>query len=338
MRAFVLILLLALAASSLSAYELAIKATVSQGTLAVGTNISVMTGGVELYSAKAGLDGYARFNVTEGSYFVILRRYPYPTQVLLQSVESDVDRTFTINPVMSYSGLFGQITGPESFEGTMVSAYSGSTLVKKASTDKNGFYSMAFIPEGNYDLVVGSPGFAEKKERRSLAVSEYVQFDAKLEQEAPVAKPQYSISAPSSAEQSSVISVTVMLGGQPVSGQTVYVSTPSGEVQAKTDESGIARVNAAEPGAYAFRFSNLTASTVVPSKAKPTPKEEPPAAPPSQAPEQPPPAQDYSVLLIAFAAIAIAIGTLLGAALLFKALTGKHGKPKHAHGYHHKKE
>jgi hypothetical protein len=151
-----------------------------------------MTGGVELYSAKAGLDGYARFNVTDGSYFVILRRYPYPTQVLLQSVSSDVDRTFTINLVMSYSGLFGQITGPDSFEGATVSVYSGSTLVKKASVDKNGFYLMAFIPEGNYDLIVNSPGFAEKKERRSLVISEYLQFDAKLEQEAPVAKPLFT--------------------------------------------------------------------------------------------------------------------------------------------------
>ncbi|MEM2137575.1 MAG: hypothetical protein QW568_00620 [Candidatus Anstonellaceae archaeon] len=337
MRASVLILLLAVLASSASAYELAIKATISQGTLAVGTNVSVMTGGVELYSQKAGTDGYARFNVTEGSYFVILRRYPYPTQVLLQTVESDVDRTFTINPVMSYSGLFGQITGPGSFEGTTVSVYSGSTLVKKASTDKNGFYSMAFIPEGNYDILVESPGFSQKKERRSLAVSEYVQFDARLEQEAPVAKPQYSLAVPSSAEQASVITATLMLGGQPVSGQIVYVSTPSGEVQIKTDESGVAKLNAAAPGTYSFRFSNLTASTVVPSKVAPKPKAEPPVQPPAQEPQQPQPAQDYSAALIAFAAIAVAIGALLGAALLFKALTGKHGKPKHGHS-HHKKE
>jgi len=338
MRAFVLILLLALFASSVSAYELAVKATISQGTLAVGTNVSVMTGGVELYSQKAGTDGYARFNVTEGSYFVILRRYPYPTQVLLQSVESDVDRTFTINPVMSYSGLFGQIIGPGSFEGTAVSVYSGSTLVKKASTDKNGFYSMAlFIPEGNYDIIMDSPGFAQKKERRSLVVSEYMQFDARLEQDSPIAKPQYSLAAPSSAEQSSVIAATVMLGGQPVAGQTVYVSTPSGEVQVKTDESGIARINAAGPGTYSFKFSNLTATTVVPSKVAPKPKEEPPEQPLSSEP-QPPPVQDYSVLLIAFAAIVTAMGALLGAALLFKALAGKHGKPKHGRGYHHKKE
>lgn len=342
MRAYLVALVLAFLFSSPSAYLLSLKATVSQGTLAVGTNVSVMTGGVELYSAKAGTDGYARFNVSEGSYFIILRRYPYPTQVVLQQVGSDVDRTLSINPVISYSNLFGQVNGPSSFDGTTVSVHSGSTLVKKASADRNGFYMVSFLPEGTYEVTVESPGFEAKKTQLSLPLSQFVQHDAELEAPKPPQVPQYSFSSPSQAEQSSLIEVTLFLGGKPVEGETISASTPSGAVQLRTDSGGKARLNAAEPGAYSFSYANLTTRTLVPSKVQPKPPESaPPEQPPAQPAAQQGGEQGYSVFIIAAAALGMVLVALAVLAFIFKIALGKssrHKKHEHEHSHEHRKK
>jgi len=51
--------------------------TVSQGTLAVGTNITIVKDGTILYNAKADGNGFASFSLDAGSYFVYLDRGGY---------------------------------------------------------------------------------------------------------------------------------------------------------------------------------------------------------------------------------------------------------------------
>ena len=80
------LLLFALFAASAYAYQVGIKVTVAQDTLAVGTNVTIVKDGVLLYNARAGADGTVSFDLDAGSYFVYLDRGGYSRHVNLLEV------------------------------------------------------------------------------------------------------------------------------------------------------------------------------------------------------------------------------------------------------------
>ncbi len=340
MRFSAIMILLAIFASPIFAYQLAVKVTVSQGTLAVGTNVSLMTNGVEIYSQKAGPDGIATFQVEQGSYFVILRRYPYPTLVQLQRVDSDTQAQFTMRQVISYSNLYGQVSGPSSFAESYVTAYDQHGIIaKKTYLDKNGFYLLSFLPEGNYNVTVDSPGFQQASQQMFLPNSEFVMFNTKLSPIGVQPELPPALSSPSQVQQYSAIEVRLAKGSQGMANQTILAKTPAGTVEIVTGQDGIARINAAQAGRYEFSFGSASSSTYVAAK---VPENQ--SAPPAQPPAQPTSQQQGGNQSVLFAAAALVVVVLLGlsavAIALKLAFSAKkrrgHSRESHErHGAHH---
>jgi len=288
-----LFVLMILISSQLSAYSLAVKVTVSQDTLAVGTNVSLVHEGVEVANAKTSVNGTAIFDVAGGSYFIQLRRYPYPLHVSLIQVEKDTAITLTMRELVSYANAYGQVSGPTDFANSTVTAYSGGQVAKRITSekngypDKNGYYILSFIPEGNYKMEFTVPGFEQKAVDVFLPSSDFVEVNAKLAKIEPKPEPKVSLSSLPSVVQHSIISLRLMNGDEPLSGHNVTVQTPSGDVILTTSADGTLSINAAEAGKYVFTYGNLASTTEVLAKES---KPVPPAAeqPPAVQPEQPP--------------------------------------------------
>ncbi len=344
MKATGAIVLLILLASCVSAYSLAVKVTVSQDTPAFGTNVSLVTGGVELATQKALNttrqmdDAVATFDVNPGSYFVLLRRGGYPMHVTLISVDSDKNVTLSMSQAISYASAYGQIGGPSDFSNTTITAYSGGAIVKKTAANRDGFYMLSFVPGGNYELQFSSPGFEPKSLQVFLPTADFTEVDAKLEKPAKPQEQPPKLSAPTQAQQFSVIEASLFQGGSPLAGKDVSVETPSGRFSLTTDPDGKVRINAAEGGTYRFSYGNLSSSTEVTAKEAAQPpqvvkNETLPVAQPAQPPAQP---SSSGALPLLAVAIFIAGGLMLVAIVVlavwwFLEGRGKRGGHKHDH-------
>lgn len=320
--------ILAFLVASMSASTLAIKVTVTQGTLAVGTNVSVVRDGVELEMKKAGPDGYATFEVLDGSYFVLLRRYPYPLHVSLVDVQGNTNITLTMRQLVSYASVYGQVSGPPAGSNISVSAHASGVQVKRAYANSQGMYIISFLPEDNYDIAFESDGYEKAVEKEFLPSADFKEVNVKLSPPAPVQLPEYSLVAPDQVPQYSSIEARLLLGQQPAAGEKVSVSTPEGTLEATTDSQGIARVNGARAGEYTFYFGNLSATSrvVAPEVAPPeVPTSPPPTAPPETPDGKP---ADYNGLLAAAGVALVVIIVLAALAAVF--LKGA-GKKKHQH-------
>ncbi len=343
--------------SCVFASQLAVTVTATQDTLLPMTNVSVVSDGVILSTEKTGSDGIARFSLADGSYFVLLPRTSiYPPFVALVDVRGDTGIKMTKHICSGFctSSAYGQISGPQSFHNTSVIAFSNGAVVKRASANSEGLYMLPYVQEGNYELLFESPGFEQKRLQVFLPASDFIEVNAQLE---PVALPpeqNATLSTSPQVQQYSVIEVVLAKGG-PLSGKTVIVATPSGQVRLTTDSSGKAYINAAEPGAYSFTYAEggITATSSSEVVGSAPPKNTTAIPPAEQPPSEQPQAVDSQALsslaiggIAAFALLAVA-AMIAAIALLAKAASDKnagHAKQGHAdanegqkHPPHHRK-
>jgi hypothetical protein len=333
--------LLALAACQ-NAYMFTVQVTISQGTAAFGTNVTIIQNGVVLYQAQAEQQGPVRiatanFSLSPGSYFVILSRANYPQKVILLEMNSDTQRQYTLSTDVSYSTAYGQITGPSDFSQANVSIYSYSAPNVRAAVaqpDANGYYLASYLPEGNYRFLFTDPGYQNESVDVYLPVSASIPVDVWMNKTIAVLPSPPALSAPSQVQQYGLIEVTLMQGAEPMAGQAIAVQTPSGPMQATTDSDGIARINAALPGTYAFSYNDLSAQTTVPSPEASNPNasavvapvphnENVPAVPAETAPVQP---SGSPILLVLLGALGVAI--VIAAIMLYYLMKLRSGKKK----------
>jgi len=342
----------ALLAAPIFAYDVAILVTVSQDTLAVGTNVTIVKDGVRLYDGKAGADGVAQFPLDAGSYFVLLDRGGYPRHVNLLEVTGSQNVTYTMRQLISYASAYGQVSGPSEFTDASVAAYSNGNIVKRATPNKDGYYLMSFLPEGEYSVDFSAPGFDGKAVTASLRQSDFSEINAALAKTVEPAQATPIVMAPGTAERQSVIEVSLVRGGQPMAGVKLTVETPAGSIEVTTGADGKAHVNAVQPGQYKFLYGNLTAVTVVEGANETT------AAPPATTePEQQAPSGPSAPVaggMIAGAAVIGFVGLIIvvAAAIFIASRMGRKKQPekkelpsedaaaphaRHAHHPHHKK-
>ena len=264
---FVLLALLFLFSVS-SAYTLTIKVTVTQDTLSVGSNVSLVTNGIELASGRTGADGMVNFSVSNGSYFALLKSTIYPLQVSLIEVRGDTQVTLTKRQLISYASAYGQITGPTEFSNASVTAFREGQVAKRISPNSDGYYIMSFLPDGMYDLSFEAPFYEKGTVRQSLAQGEFTEVNIKLAKVMVAPEPEPTLVAPVQVQQSEIIEVALSKGGKPLSGETIIAETPAGKVELTTDARGLAAIGAAQSGLYRFTFGTLSASTTVPPAAK----------------------------------------------------------------------
>jgi hypothetical protein len=346
MRASAILVLLALLMSSVFSYQLAVKVTVAGETLAVGTNVSIMTGGVELYTQRVGNDGYVKFNVSQGSYFLLLRRGGYPLQVSIIDVDGNTNVSRTIWQTTSYASAYGQISGPDDFTGSTVTAFANGLVVKKTEPNQNGFYIMTFLPEGTYQLQFSAPGHDNGTAESFLAGGDYTQVNSALQKTPVPTEPSLSLSVPQMAEQQSLIAVFLAKGSLPLAGEKIDVRTPSGAATITTGQDGKAYINAVDSGSYVFTYKNLTYSTVVPPKEQPKQNVSTPVipAPQNQSPPAPAPEEKPDYTALAVVALVLLGMVLLGGALfsgwymLFGRKQHKEHHSRHAHHEEHGKK
>ncbi|MCX6771399.1 MAG: carboxypeptidase-like regulatory domain-containing protein [Candidatus Micrarchaeota archaeon] len=359
MKFFPIFALLALFAAQAFAYDVVIKVTVSQGTLAVGTGITIIKDGTPLYSAKADGNGGASFKLDAGSYFVYLDRGGYSRHINLLEVSKSDNITYTMRQLISYASAYGQVTGPTDFSNASVAAYANGNIAKRIAPNRDGYYLMSYMPEGDYEMVFNAQGFVEKSVPATLLQSQFSEVNAKLGKVPVLPMAQPAITVPSAVQRQSVIWILLVQGSLPLSGQVVDVKTPSGSVEAITGADGKAYVNAAALGEYVFTYGNLTAKTMVEEK-QGVPVQQPnatePAAEPAAAQPQKP--ADTGLMaglaMIAMAGVIVALGIALFVA---SKISGKskpktdakaHGREepdvrergsahKHAHAHQHKK-
>ena len=287
------IIMLMLLASSAFAYSLDIKVTVSQGTLAVGTNVTLVRDSVVLGSLKADSKGMASFNATPGSYFVMLKRGGYPNHVsLIEMGNADKATELNMRQMISYANAYGFITGPSDFSATTLSAYSDGKIVGKYKPNKDGYYFVQFLPSGSYDFVFESPGFDKETVQVYLEQANFLEVNSALAKTIPKndtpPKPVGNIvlTAPEQAKAGTVITISLTQGSQPLANEKISVNTPAGAITVTTDSLGIARVNAAQEGEYSFAYGNLTSTTNIPLSA-PKPAENASSEPPVATPDTP---------------------------------------------------
>jgi len=286
-------LLALLLASAASAYTLSIKVTLTEDTLAVGSNVSIETAGVELASGRTGSDGIVKFNVSNGSYFVLLKSAIYPLQVSLIRVSGNTDITLTKRQSISYATAYGRITGPQDFSGASVAAYREGLVEKRVSCcgadfTRDGYYMLSFLPGGSYEVKFEAPEFEEFTAKEYLQQGEFLEVNARLEKAAKPPEPQPELSAPASAQLSSPIEVRLSKVGAPLANETIIAETPAGKSELVTDSEGRAAINAAQSGLYSFTYKTLVAMTSVPpAEAKVEGKQEPVLIPPAQEPQTP---------------------------------------------------
>jgi hypothetical protein len=347
LKAFIALLLLS---HLFYASILNVKVVIEQDTPSVSAPVSLISGGVALFTQKTDQNGIASFNVTDGSYFISINRSSiYPENVVLKEVSGNTNITVVRRRAISYANAYGQIYGSSSFENASVSAYQGGRLAKRTSANKDGFFILQFLNEGEYMLLFEAPGFKEKEVKVFLPVSEFVPVYQTLEPASPAPSQETSqeesqaiLSSPSQVPQFSLIEVVLQKGGMPIEGAEILVSTPSGQMSAKTNSKGIALVNAAEGGNYTFSYGNQTAITFV--------VQETPAALPKKPQNQPslpaqnpvPESKQGSAAFVLIAA-GILVAIALAAALVLlrmwqkkKEHKGKH--ENHKHMQHHKEK
>jgi hypothetical protein len=324
-----MLVMLALLSAQAIAYDVAIKVTVSQGTLAVGTNVTIVKDGVALYNAKAGADGVASFQLDPGSYFILLDRGGYPRYVSILEVSGKTNVTRTMSQGMSFSAVYGQVAGVSDFSGVSIGAFMDGKIVDRVSPNKDGYYLMLPLQAGNYEFEFTASGYAEKKAALALSTAVFSELNAVLEKPAPAQPEQPKLIAPDAAEQKTVIEVLLARGSLPMAGEKITVQTPSGTIEATTGEDGKARVNAVQAGTYRFSYGSLAAATKVAGAALPSP--EPQVVNPEQQPQPVQAApQDNGGHLAAFAVFGVlGLMAFVAAAIFLAARAGKKHHKKH---------
>jgi len=335
-----------LLAAPVFAYDVGIIVTVSQDTLAVGTNITIVKDGTLLYNARADANGAALFKLDAGSYFVYLDRGGYSRHVNLLEVSKSDNITYTMRQLISYASAYGQVTGPTDFSNASVAAYANGNVVKRVTPNKDGYYLMSFMPEGQYDMVFEAQGFVEKREVATLLQSQFSEVNAQLGKVPVIPTAQPTLLVPSAVQRQSVIEILIVRGNMPLSGQVVRVKTPSGDVEIITGADGKAHVNAVAAGEYIFTYGNLTSKTVVEGSVEvPAPKPnatEPEPVVPSPPVEQTPVESGFvagaTAIVIAGAIVALGIVNFVASRMLGK--QGPKGpdaseKPEHKHPHQH---
>ena len=336
---FIAILLLLLLLPFAGAYTLSLKVTVSQGTLAPGTNITLVKEGVEFASAKADSTGGANFTLPSGSYFIYLDRGGYSRHVNLIDVSKDTNLTLVMRSLISYANVYGTISGPIDFSNTSVSAVAGGKVAKRTSADRNGYYLLQYLPEGTYEIRFESPGFSTKAMQVFIPQSQFLEENVGLAPESgSAASPQQlSLLVPSTVKLHSLIEVWLLDGDSPIAGKAITVETPGGEIKIQTGEDGKARVNAATPGKYTFIYGDAKASTTISGSigasqgnATPGPSQSSGAslpqagASPNESSSQP---QSQSAPILALAGLGVAALALLIAILWAAAKLARGSKP-----------
>ena len=263
MKLFPIIALFALFAAQAFAYDVSIVVTVAQGTLAVGTNISIVKDGTLLYSAKADGSGSASFKLDQGSYFVYLDRGGYSRHINILEVNKNDNITYTMRQLISYASVYGQVSGTSDFNSALVTAYVNGNVAKRATPNKDGYYLMSFMPDGEYMMVFNAQGFVGKNVSITLSQPQFSEVNVKLDRIPVAPEFQPTITVPPVVQKQSVIEILLMKGSSPISGQVVFVKTPSGSVEVTTGIDGKAHVNAVKPGEYIFTYGNLTSKTIV---------------------------------------------------------------------------
>ena len=325
-------MLFALFSASVFAYDVLVKVTVSQDTLAVGTNITIVKDGTVLYNTRADGNGAAAFSLDAGSYFVYLDRGGYSRHVNLLEVSKSDNITYTMRQLISYASAYGQVTGPSDFNSTVVSAYSNGNIAKRTTPNKDGYYLMSYIPEGEYVLAFDAQGFVEKNVSATMLQSQFSEVNVKLDKVPVAPDVQPTITVPSFVQKQSVIEILVVKGSLPISGQVVAVKTPAGNFEVITGVDGKAHVNAAAPGDYVFTYGNLTSKTtvegapVVPVQ-KPNATETVPLIPPAT--EQPQvPISTGGIVAGAALVVAVVVIVALGIIIFVASKLAKEQKPK----------
>ena len=227
-----------------------------------------------------------------------------------------------IRQLISYANAYGQIKGPQNFTSATVSAYSNGEAVKRTTPNKNGFYVLSFLPEGNYQLTFDSPGFSQQNISAFLPGAGYAEFNVGLEKYVPEPESVPLLSVPSQAMQFGLIEVSLTKGGAPLAGELVLASTPAGETSLLTGTGGKAALNAAQHGTYNFTYApaGLSASTIVYS-AEPLPEDGTPETD-VQAPVVIPPSQETgqgsgeSALVLPVIGASVLVGIIGFAALI----------------------
>jgi hypothetical protein len=347
-KLFPIFALAVLFAAPVFAYDVAIKVTVSQDTLAVGTNVTIVKDGTFLYSAKADGSGMTYFKLDAGSYLVYLDRGGYSRHVNILEVGKSENITYTLRQAISYASAYGQVSGPADFSGASVAAYANGNVVKRIAPNRDGYYLMSFMPEGQYALVFTAPGFVEKNVSSMLLQSQFTELNAKLDRTPVAPTTQPSITVPSSVQRQSVIEILLADGIAPLSGQVVLVKTPAGSVEVTTGADGKAHVNAAAAGEYIFTYGNLTAKTLVAgaenATAKPPVVAPEPSAPPAATQPQANTNLMAGLAAIVMGGVVVALGIILFVASRLgkkpkaaaDAREGKEAAPAEGHAHSHK--
>ncbi|MCX8197509.1 MAG: carboxypeptidase-like regulatory domain-containing protein [Candidatus Micrarchaeota archaeon] len=279
--AFVFLLAMSVLVQS---HNLSIKVLLLPDTIAVGTNVTVLHDGVELFTKKADKNGIASFEVPSGSYFVILKRGGYPTHVNLLNVEKDTEITLFLRNQISYGGIYGQIRGPQNFSNVSISVYSGQKLVKKFSSkadntpNKDGYFFIQYLPEGEYRFVFDAPGFVSKEEEQQIFEGQFNELNVFLEKEKPAEEPKANATAPakptlvvsSDMQKYSKVTVTLSVGNAPLPGKQIIVKTPAGNLELTTSDKGQAFFNAAEAGTYVVSYEDINYTFFIQEDEKPS--------------------------------------------------------------------
>jgi hypothetical protein len=331
------------------ASELSVMVTATQDTLLPLTSVSVISDGVALSTAKTGQDGIARFNLTDGSYFVLLPATSiYPPFVALVDVKGNtgIKMTKHICSGACTSNAYGQITGPQSFSNSSVIAFSNGVIAKRTAPNSEGLFMLSYVPEGNYELVFESQGFEPLRLPVFLPASDFIEVNAQLQKIALPPEQKAEISASPQVSQYSIIEVVLSKGG-PLSGKVIIATTPSGKVTLTTNSEGKAFINAAAPGTYSFSYAEggAFASTSVVGKATVANETGAQTPPPISNPPENAQPQNTSPLLVVGLAMLVAAGAavIVLAAIAAGSILrgGKKGlegiKEGGSHGGQHKK-
>ncbi|MEM4348382.1 MAG: carboxypeptidase-like regulatory domain-containing protein [Candidatus Anstonellaceae archaeon] len=259
--------------SLVSSYTLQIKVLVPPDTIAVGTNISILHEGVEIASSKAGKDGTATFEVLPGSYFVILKRGGYPTHVHLVQIDMNRNITYIMREQIAYAGIWGRIEGPKDFSNSSITLYSDSKVIARLNhkkdniPNKDGYFLISFLPEGQYRIAFEAEGFIPKEEIQQLYLSDFAQLNVVLEQAKPQEPPKIALIVTSENKTHSLIALQLLNGSKPLEGEKIQAETPSGQIFLTTSSNGTAYLNAAEAGKYIFSYQNLSYELIIENEA-----------------------------------------------------------------------
>ena len=292
LRYGLLLLALALMATSLLALEFNVSVTNNARTRMPGTRVEVLVGSTVLYNQTtkwcpkvdiaAGCPeiqdrAMAQFNLAPGTYFLRVRRSSYPDQVYLKTLDEDTGFMATIIQHKSTYLVYGQVgSGSGDWSGQTIKLMDeNDAVVRSVGIKGSGYYIIDSLwPGKRYYLRIDRG--AERLLSAPFSYQEvgaYYVSPGTAQQPLSNATTTPQLAAPAQAQRGERIAISLMMGIRPMAGQSILASTPDGLLNISTDENGLAYLQAAEWGAYRFEWNGLSQTVMVPE--------------PAQAPEQP---------------------------------------------------